>query len=269
MNTQIHKTGKNGSRAAAPKNPDAPASSLRITDNRPEAVAQRKQQELANESPQVKQLDAYHEMTNQNKGTVQRMKFGKEERFKPTFTSSTGLTGHILGESPKPKSTGTSSAPVQEAVPEEAVAVHEEAVPDPAQMLAEARQRLAEEHSWDGHTLRTIGVDETWVNANMSGVAGSAGMTGKQGAAIWLSIGDGVAQSSYGGKSQKVHEYRPKRPLRVAVLTQNMQVFPPDDRDWVRLFPDIDGAWTNHGAGRFELAVFDANNLAFVQTRDL
>ena len=41
-------------------------SSFQFVDNRPEAVAQRKLQEIANNSPHVKKLGAYQEMAEKN-----------------------------------------------------------------------------------------------------------------------------------------------------------------------------------------------------------
>lgn len=176
--------------------------------------------------------------TKDNTSSLQLMKFGTAPRFQDTFTSKTGLTGIVLS--------GDSSA---------------------KNALAEERKKLAVEHSWDGITLKKIAIDEIWVNANFSGKAGAAGQTGKSGEAIWLSSGDANAQLGYGAKvSGVVHQYKPKRVLTVAVLTDFMQVFAPDDREWVRLFPNIDGAWTDHGLGRSELAIFDQSNLIYLGT---
>lgn len=285
MKTQTGKTCPDRSRSAAEKsaNRHTPSSAFRITDNRPEVVAQRKLQEAADNSSRAQQ------------NVVQRVTFDKAERFKKTFTSQTGLTGYILGEGGAsatqapptthvPQAPQIVQAPPVAQVPQVAAAAPNHAVQAPQtvqapqnaagaaapgdQALREERQKLVREHSWHGQKTQTIGVNEVWINANHSGVAGGTGMTGNQGQAIWLSRGDVNAQYAYGAKSSNVvHEYKPKRPLRVAVLAESMVVFPPDDRDWVRLFPDIDGAITDYGNGKAELAVFNIANLTFVQTR--
>jgi hypothetical protein len=51
----------------------------KLTDNRPEAVAQRKLQEIANNSPQVKQLKAYQQMADSRSAVAQRLGIEGEE----------------------------------------------------------------------------------------------------------------------------------------------------------------------------------------------
>jgi hypothetical protein len=61
---QEHKSQSVSSASSQMKSSDE--STFQFVDNRPEAVAQRKLQEMANNSPQVKQFKAFQEMTNQN-----------------------------------------------------------------------------------------------------------------------------------------------------------------------------------------------------------
>lgn len=69
MITHADKTKENksqsGAKAVSQKQSNA-VSTFQFVDNRPEAVAQRKLQEMANNSQQVKQFKAFQEMTNQN-----------------------------------------------------------------------------------------------------------------------------------------------------------------------------------------------------------
>jgi len=171
--------------------------------------------------------------------SVQSMKFGKSSRFQNNFTTKTDLTGLMLSGESSEKS-----------------------------MSAKERLDLLQKHSWKG--LKKIKAGEIWTNATHSGEARGAGQTGNVGEATWLSRGDINAQLAYGGAtSGKVHDYQVTNDLRVVVLTHSDQVIPPDDQDWVRLFPNIGGAWTDHRNGREELVVFKKSNLHLLQTRDL
>lgn len=67
MKTHADKTGDNKSQAVAnslPKTESKGESALQFTDNRPETVAQRKLQEMANNSPAVMQLKAVQQMAD-------------------------------------------------------------------------------------------------------------------------------------------------------------------------------------------------------------
>ncbi|MFT4757768.1 MAG: hypothetical protein ACI91R_002425 [Vicingaceae bacterium] len=67
MNTHADKTQKNKSQtvtAEASQMQSAGESTFQFVDNRPESVAQRKLQEMANSSPQVSQLRAFQDMAN-------------------------------------------------------------------------------------------------------------------------------------------------------------------------------------------------------------
>jgi hypothetical protein len=77
MNTHADKTQENKSQSVSNETSQKQGggeSTFQFVDNRPEAVAQRKLQEMANNSPQVKQLMAFQDMANnspQAKKTVQ------------------------------------------------------------------------------------------------------------------------------------------------------------------------------------------------------
>ena len=189
-------------------------------DDRPEAAAQKQLQSAADSSVQVKQLNAYREMTaaHGSAHVVQRMITDKED------TS------------------------------------------DDKDSLEKERAKLAAEHSWDGKTIHVIKAGEVWINANHSGIVGGEGQTGHTGAAMWFSQADENAVSGY-GKGGGAHDYRVARDLTVAVLIDHSQVEPPDDRRWVRLFPHLDGAFTDHGSGKLELVVFDSGNMQHLETR--
>jgi hypothetical protein len=67
MNTHADKTQENKSQSVAANSSQMQSgdeSSFQFVDNRPEAVAQRKLQEMANNSPRVSQLKAFQEMAN-------------------------------------------------------------------------------------------------------------------------------------------------------------------------------------------------------------
>jgi hypothetical protein len=67
MNTHVDKTQGNKSQAVSAADSQMQSggeSAFQFVDNRPEAVAQRKLQEMANNSPQVSQLRAFQEMAN-------------------------------------------------------------------------------------------------------------------------------------------------------------------------------------------------------------
>lgn len=87
MNTYADKTNKKENPSfsvAEPQKQNNSKSIFQLVDNRPEAVAQRKLQEMANSSSQVKQMIASHNMSNnqpnkqhieqQNTGIIQRKK---------------------------------------------------------------------------------------------------------------------------------------------------------------------------------------------------
>ena len=77
MNTHADKTQENKSQSVSTADSqfeDGGESSFQFVDNRPEAVAQIKLQEVANNSPQVSQFMAFQDMANnspQAKKTVQ------------------------------------------------------------------------------------------------------------------------------------------------------------------------------------------------------
>jgi len=74
MNTHADKTQENKSQSVAngeSQMQNSGESTFQFEDNRPEAVAQRKLQAMANNSPQVSQLRAFHYMAN-NKQAVQK-----------------------------------------------------------------------------------------------------------------------------------------------------------------------------------------------------
>lgn len=67
MNTHIDKNQENKSQSVANEHSQKQGSSestFQFVDNRPEAVEQRKLQEMANNSPQVMQLKAFQDMAN-------------------------------------------------------------------------------------------------------------------------------------------------------------------------------------------------------------
>jgi hypothetical protein len=69
MNTHADKTQENKSQAVAnslPKQQSNGEPAFHFVNNRPEAIAQKKLQEIANNSPQVKQLTALREMFDKN-----------------------------------------------------------------------------------------------------------------------------------------------------------------------------------------------------------
>jgi hypothetical protein len=82
MNTHADKTQENKSQAVAnslPKQQSNGEPAFHFVDNRPEAIAQKKLQEMANNSPQVKQLTAIREMFDKNstqQPVQRRMTFG-------------------------------------------------------------------------------------------------------------------------------------------------------------------------------------------------
>ncbi|NBP67375.1 MAG: DUF4157 domain-containing protein [Cytophagia bacterium] len=74
MNTHADKTLENKSRAVAnslPKQKSNGESTFQFVDNKPEAVAQRKLQEMANNSPKAMQLKAFQEMANNSRQAKQ------------------------------------------------------------------------------------------------------------------------------------------------------------------------------------------------------
>ena len=88
MNTHAGKTQENKSQSAANRvsqKQSGDASTFQFVDNRPEGIAQRKHQELANNSPQMKQLRAFQEIANGN--IIQRVVIEIEGgRFYSTIT---------------------------------------------------------------------------------------------------------------------------------------------------------------------------------------
>jgi hypothetical protein len=68
MNTHTDKTQENKSQSVANtvSQKQSGESTFQFEDNRPEAIAQRKLQEMANNSPQVSQLRAFQDMANKN-----------------------------------------------------------------------------------------------------------------------------------------------------------------------------------------------------------
>jgi hypothetical protein len=86
MNTYTDKTQENKSQAVANSSPKLQSngeSSFQFVDNRPEAIAQRKLQEVINNSPQVKQLRDCQAMANSF--TVQRKENIEEETLQGKF----------------------------------------------------------------------------------------------------------------------------------------------------------------------------------------
>jgi hypothetical protein len=73
MQTNANKTQTNQSQAVANElsQKQGNGEGMQLVDNRPEAVAQRKLQEMANNSAQVKQLRAYQEMANNRPQVLQ------------------------------------------------------------------------------------------------------------------------------------------------------------------------------------------------------
>lgn len=83
MNTHAEKTQENKSQAVAngfSQKQSSSESTFQFVDNRPEAIAQRKLQEMANNNPQLKQLKAIQEMAN-NSNALQRkvVQFNKKK----------------------------------------------------------------------------------------------------------------------------------------------------------------------------------------------
>ncbi|MEM9276790.1 MAG: hypothetical protein AAGA80_28205, partial [Cyanobacteria bacterium P01_F01_bin.143] len=67
MNTHADKTQENKSQSVAnaiSQKKGSGESTFKFVDNRPEAIAQRKLQEMANNSPQVAQLRAFQNIAN-------------------------------------------------------------------------------------------------------------------------------------------------------------------------------------------------------------
>ncbi len=136
---------------------------------------------------------------------------------------------------------------------------------------SEEQKKFAKENDWDMNNIKIISKGEEWRNANTSGEPGGEGQTGRKGEAIWLSQGDPSAQKYYGagGLSGKVHLYHANKNLKVAVLPAGGQVFGDEIATWTDLFPNIEGAYTNHGNGMEELVVFNSKNLDYRETVDM
>lgn len=86
MNTHADKTQENKSQSVSTANPrmeKGGEDTGQFADNRPEAVAQRKMQEMANNSPQVSQLIAFQDIANQSTMTIQRAEGDSELGNKP------------------------------------------------------------------------------------------------------------------------------------------------------------------------------------------
>ncbi|AEV31740.1 hypothetical protein Oweho_0727 [Owenweeksia hongkongensis DSM 17368] len=89
MNTHTDKTQENKSQsvsAASPQMQSGDESTFHFVDNRPEAIAQRKLKEMANNSPKVKQLKAFQDITNND--TLQRRQRSRGAKGRPTRTSN-------------------------------------------------------------------------------------------------------------------------------------------------------------------------------------
>jgi hypothetical protein len=77
MNTHADKTQENKSQSVAngkSQMQSSGESTFQFVDNRPEAIAQRKLQEIANNSPQVAQLKAFQEMANGTSSPIQMVR---------------------------------------------------------------------------------------------------------------------------------------------------------------------------------------------------
>jgi hypothetical protein len=78
MNTHADKTQENKSQSVANavyQNQTGCESTFQFVDNRPEAIAQRKLQEMANNSPQVSQLRAFQEIVNKSPQVKKAIQF--------------------------------------------------------------------------------------------------------------------------------------------------------------------------------------------------
>ncbi|MDX2508987.1 MAG: hypothetical protein QNK28_05475 [Desulfobacterales bacterium] len=84
MNTHADKTQENKSQSVAEglfKKQSSGESTFQFVDNRPEAVAQRKLQEMANNSPQAMQLRAFQEMANDNPKAMPSAQLQSDNKF--------------------------------------------------------------------------------------------------------------------------------------------------------------------------------------------
>ncbi len=82
MNTHAGKNQKNKSRSIAndfSQNRCGKEPTFQFVDNRPEAIAQRKLQEMANNSPRAKQLKAFQETANNINGDLKITQFRKNK----------------------------------------------------------------------------------------------------------------------------------------------------------------------------------------------
>jgi hypothetical protein len=114
MNTHADKTQENKSRSVSATGSQMQSggkSTFQFVDNRPEAIAQRKLQEMANNSPQVSQLRAFQKMLNpQNDGALNSThaiqlyrtsrQAGQDGQFIPAFDSA--IHCHIGGRMRNP-----------------------------------------------------------------------------------------------------------------------------------------------------------------------
>jgi hypothetical protein len=88
MNTHANQTQENKSQSVAneiSKKQSGGESTFRFVDNRPEAVAQRKLQEMANNSPRVTQLKAFQDMANIGSGVMQLKKTETDSKKPQAF----------------------------------------------------------------------------------------------------------------------------------------------------------------------------------------
>jgi hypothetical protein len=116
MNTHVDKTQENKSQSesnAESQMQNSAESTFQFVDNRPEAIAQRKLQEMANNSPQVSQLRAFQEMANNSSKVKQASNERsivqlKPKDFKRQHTLSVDATGSVTnaeaGRDPTPVS---------------------------------------------------------------------------------------------------------------------------------------------------------------------
>ena len=121
--------------------------------------------------------------------------------------------------------------------------------------------------TWDGSTTITLPAGTEFNHGNPTGAEGGAGITGRQGGAIWLTSANDInAAMGYGEQSGVMLVYVARKDLKLARLNQNEQLFGDEMEKWTRLFPHLAGAYTPY-VSTYEVVVFDKGDLQLKETR--